>query len=215
MVRYISLSLLLIFFSLAMISRKFYSKYKAVKNPFWCLADAIVEHLPMQLKLKISEHVRKTDTYNVRQLHQKTDEWLTNLVYRSQMMIILLTVIVFLLTFAPEQKVDKQKLYRPGVGEFSNYEEIELIDRANNKREKYELEVHSREYTEGEFKEKAEQFKQDIDAEILGKNESADGVITDIVLPQKDSTGNLTAAWETSMPTVVSTLGKVEAAGIE
>ena len=215
MIRLITLSILLIFFSLAMISRKYYSKYRAAKNPFWCMADMVVSHLPKQLKLKLSGHVRKTDTYNVRQLHEKTDDWLTRLIYRGVMMIVLFVTLIFMITFAPEVKEDTQRLSRPEVGEYSNYEEIELIDKRNNKRETYELEIHSREYTESEFKEKAEQFKKDIDERVLGRNGSSDEVTYDLVLPQKDSTGNLKATWETSLPTVVSTLGKVETSDIE
>ena len=210
MVRYITLATLLIICILAMISRKYYSKYKALKNPFWCLADMITENLPGQWKSKVSESVRRTDTYNVQKLKEKTDDWLIKLVYKILMMTVLLVALTFVLTFAPEAKEDSQKLKRPGVGGLSNHEEIELLDKANNKKESFELEVHSREYTEEEFKEKAEQFKKEIDKEILGKNRSAEEVIYDLVLPKKDKTGTLKAEWESSMPTIVSTEGKVE-----
>ena len=135
MVRYITLAILLIICILAMISRKYYSKYKALKNPFWCLADMITENLPGQWKSKVSESVRRTDTYNVQKLKEKTDDWLIKLVYKILMMTVLLVALTFVLTFAPEAKEDSQKLKRPGVGGLSNHEEIELLDKANNKKE--------------------------------------------------------------------------------
>ena len=215
MVRYITLSLLLIFFMLAIISRKNYSKYKGEKNPFRCLADVIASYLPQQWKQKIAEYVRKTDTYNLSSLRKKTEDWTAELVYKSLMMIITLTFLIFLLSFTPEHRNNSQKLKRPEAGDSSSYEEIELLDKTNNKTETYELEVHSREFTEEEFHKKAEEFKADIEKEMLGKNVSGDEIQYDLVFPKKDRTGALKASWETSDPTVISSEGKVENAGIE
>ena len=214
MVRYITLSLLLIFFMLAIISRQNYSKYKGNRNPFRCLAGVIADFLPAHWKQKISEYVRKTDTYNMSTLKVKTEDWTSELVYKSLMMVIILIFLIFLLSFTPNNEVSSRKLSRPEVGDLSSYENIEILDNENHTKETYKLEVHSREYTEEEFRRKADEFKADIEKNILGRNISADEVMYDLVFPEKDRTGTLKATWETSNPTLLSGEGKVAEVGV-
>ncbi len=215
MIRYVSLFILLLIESLSMISRKHFSKYKDRKNPIWWLSENISVHLPAEMKSKLAGYMRRTDTFGGKQLKDLTEEWIVSLIYKILMMVTALSALIFVLSFVPEKKDVSQSVKRPEVGNSSDYAEIELYDSENDEKETYELEVHSREYTEKEFKNKTDACKKYLEKRILGKNGSADEIVYDMDFPSKDETGTLKVTWETSVPTVLSSSGKVDNTDID
>ena len=209
MARYSSLIIVLVISILAIISRKHFSKYKDKAGVLWSAAALITTYIPVERMNQLRQIVRKTYVLNDSSLEEKAEQVAVSLIRRFLIGALLVSTLVFIISFLPEKSVDRSTFERPKAGDDSDFVELELVDGISNDEEIYRMEVHPRELTEDEFLEMAEQTKKYIDENILLNNISKTKITGNLFLPTKDESGALKISWETSSPDIVSNTGKV------
>ena len=207
MIRYISLGVVLIIILLAIISRKNYSKYKDGENIIFGIAAMFYDLTPLDAVSKIQKLIRHVRVFSGKHLSDHTKEYVIKIYQDLIILVLILSFVLFGLSFIPERKTDTLKITRPEAGQDSGMVEVKLYDKETDNREEMNLEVYPREFTKEEFDKASETAYEFIDSVMLGKNKSLDDVTDDMNLPQKDESGALTIKWSSSDPTIISEEG--------
>ena len=213
--RYIAISLLIVVSSLAIISRKYYSKYKDGRDPMWPAAAFIYHITPSGIIAWTKTLIRKDRILNTTSLEDETTKQMISVYRKILWGIVLVSSVVLGLTFVPENKNELYKLKRPETGEASVYVDMQLRERGNKSGESFRLEVSPRQYSEKEFNKESEKAKVYIDKCILQDNPSKEMVTTDVYLPTRDEKGILSVTWSTSDPDIISSTGQVNSSKLK
>ena len=206
-IRYISIVLLIIIFSLAMISRKNYSKYKAGAAPLGWLASFITSRL--RNKDRLMHYIKRIKPLNTRELIKETDKRITALIHELLIILVVFLSLIIVITFIPEKVEDAYTLKRPSLGEQSDYVSLKFRDLETDEEELFKLKVSPREYTKEEFDELAKETVQYIDSVLLGRNTDKNQVTEDLVFPTSYKNSGLKILWETDMPTILGSDGRL------
>ncbi len=215
MARYLSVGLVLITMILALISRKYYSKYKDVHGFLSYVPVLMLRITPERVKSRVRLVIRKNKVLNRKALDEETDRELINIYLVFVRGLTLVAAFTFLISFKPENKDDLYILERPKEGDSSVYVDVKLRDNESGESEDFNLEINPKELNEKEFRERSEKAKAFIEENILSDNKSADEVTTDLCLPDKDETGALRIIWSSDNPSVINSEGNVRMDEIE
>ncbi|MEE3398574.1 MAG: type II secretion system F family protein [Eubacterium sp.] len=212
MVSYITVGLLLVLCVLAIISRKNYSKYKDGFSPLWWLSFWVADHIN---KAGIMDYVRKTKPLNTKALSREVYNRIAVNVHDLLRILIAFLIILAALSFVPERKEDLYTIERPEIGQDPIYVDVKLTDKDTDDLSNYSLEVNPREYTREEFNKVSMEAEEYIDSVILGTNSSRDHVTENMFFPTRYEDSALKIIWETDMPTVLGSDGKIVADSLE
>ena len=212
MVRMLSISMVFIIFSLAIISRKNFSKYKDGKDILWYAARFLLKLVPKERILKLRNYIRKSRVLGEKTLDEETEKVVLKILHDVLLGITVLSLLCFLLSFLPEPEISENVIKRPNAGEASDYVDIEIQDETSEKKEIYRVEVHPRQLTEEQFGELYNNAVDYIESVISADNISKDKITDDLMLPDTDETGLLTILWESDSPEIVSSMGQVDPA---
>ncbi|MCR5213458.1 MAG: type II secretion system F family protein [Eubacterium sp.] len=209
MIQIVGFGVLLIVLMLAIISRKNFSKYKDGSDPLWWVAGWMTARLSLELKERVKNYIRRTAVLNEKPLEEETDRWFMKNIHTGLVGLILLSLLVIVAGFVPEKTVDPYVVERPDIKEESEFVELKIFDGQEAEGQTYKLEIHSREYSQMEFQEVADQAREYIDKELPGQNEDIFHVRTKLNFPLKDETGTLKITWDTDKPQVVDFEGNI------
>ena len=209
MVSYICIVFLLILTMLAIISRKNYSKYKDGVKPLWWIALWLTSHLGD--KSRIREYIKRTKPLNTKALSEETDRRIAVFIHDTLRILVVFLLILCIAGLIPEKEVDLYTIERPDIGEDSTFVDVRLIDKGTQEQELYSLEVSPREYTKEEFDELSDRVRAYLDSVILGNNKSPELVTEDLFFPTTYENTGLRIVWETDMPTVLGSDGRIVA----
>ena len=212
MVGYITVGLLLVICGLALISRKNYSKYKDGAGPLWWLSFWIKDHIN---KAGIMECVRKTKPLNTKALSQEVDKRIAEYVHDFLRILVAFLIVLAVISFIPEKTEDIYTVERPDIGQDPIFVDVRLIDKTTQDVDTYRLEVSPREYTREEFNQVSEEAEEYIESVLLGNNSSRDYVVEDLVFPTSYQNTGLRIIWETDMPTILGSDGRIVADSVK
>lgn len=194
------------FGTLAIISRKHFSKYKGVRGLFLSIAETVLELVPLQLpEGRIKKYIRKTKVISERQVQNHTR---TFIVECTSILLISLFVsgISAYLTSFMNQNDRSRIISRPDYD--GQIKKISLYLEDTNEKTEILLDVAPIEYSVQEFNRMANKSSKQIEVDMLLDNASAKEVRSDLYFPQIDENG-FDIKWESDCPEIVSSWGKV------
>jgi len=206
MVTYIIVGILLVLCGLALISRKNYSKYKDGVAPLWWLSYWINDRIN---KAGIAEYVRKIKPLNTNALSSEVNRRVASFVHNILGILIAFLVVLGVVSLIPDKTEDIYTIERPDIGQDSIFVDVRLTDKNTKDTDTYSLEVSPREYTREEFNIVSGEAEKYIESVILGNNPSRDLVTENMVFPTSYQDTGLRIVWETDMPTVLGSDGRI------
>ncbi len=217
----INLAVILIYIMLAILSRKHYSKYKAVCDCETSQNKHRISEMICDGVLKINS-LRKMQQ-KLRKVKVESEDSIRRLFRKCVIGCIakgLAIVFVFnLISFAFElyERINAAEgeniIEREGYEGNTKTHDI-YLDNGNDVTV-YSLMVEPIEYTEEQFLSKAEKILDSLTTVMLGKNEDAEHILYDLELPVKDETGLFIIEWSSSQPGIITSFGRVDCSELE
>ena len=179
--------------SLAMISRKYFSKYKG-RELFSAAAMLLTEKLRRTVIFdRLKQEMRKSGTMNDRRAEEETEKLISGVIRKGLMALLILDVFVIFLVLAGKDGGGTEKLRRPETG--GAPAKVNLTLKNGSSEENFELELSPREYDSEEFRKMADKAADYLEKTIKAKNPDLTNVMYDLKLPKTDESGTLTIEW--------------------
>ncbi len=209
---YINFIVILIFASLAVLSRKHFSKYKAdnlIKRIFLGMGDTVYGSLSNRISHhSIKKGIRKLHIVSPKKLDQMVDGFV-----REKVAICLGTLFISNLIIMIWSFVSPGKSQQENIIEREGYEgeviEQSIIFQVDGREEIYTLQVSPVKYTEEEFYNQANAVFQELKSDILGGNSSLDNIQQDLTLQSTDRNGVFEVEWYSNRPSIISSTGRL------
>lgn len=200
--------IIILFFMLALLSRKHFSKYKNVFRAMSLWIYIVLDgHFDLSKK---KTDLRKIKVVSDSGLNKAVELYYTNII--SICMVIIFVINLACMAFAVYGKVNKEE--SSNVIERGNYDDgiqitrIYLMEPSGQK--EIELMVYPKEYTEEEFYAEAEMVFEELRGDILANNIDLEHINSDLCLPSYDKKGRFDISWRSDYPEYILPSGKVE-----
>lgn len=215
--RYTGIGILLVFGMLAMISRKNFSKYKAVRGGLpvmlcYGIADRLTQgNYCSGLKSGIRNLLRKIQTVREAELEKRAEEYLIRTMAVIPGVMFGFGLLCLLLSFMPSAPCNAVK--RNSYGGDEKRCRIEVVEGKNRK--EYDLSVYPREYEYEDFLRLSEEAYVYVSQTLAGENADLDHISSDLNFPVRDASKTLSIKWKTDNALLISRTGKVDVSELE
>lgn len=211
--RYISMIFIIVLLSMAMVSRKFFSKYKG-SGLFGPLAEMIIRKIERSFIFdQIKGSIRKGKSMNEVKSEEEARKSLREIILKTFYLLTALNILIFIFSFIPDGKKGGNIIKRPGP--YENPVDYSIDINSSDKKERYNLKVYPRELSKEEFEKEAEKTYKSLNETIKGNNADLGNVKTGLDLPNMNDDETLYIRWESSDPEVISSSGKVDTKALE
>lgn len=204
----INFIIIILFFMLALLSRKHFSKYKnAVRAISHWIYIVLNRHFDLSKK---KTDLRKINVVSDSGLEEVVERYYSNII--SICMVVIFVINLACLLFAVYGKFNMEE--SSNVIKRGNYDDgiqitkIYLMD-SDDQRE-IELLVYPKEYTEEEFYAEADMVFEELRSDILANNIDLEHIDSDLKLPLSDKKGRFDISWKSDYPEYIFPSGKVE-----
>ena len=203
----INLIIIIVFFMLALISRKHFSKYK---NVLGAMSQFIYEFLCKKIKLnKKQTDLRKINVVSDSGLKEICRLYYTKII--SICMVIIFTINLACMLLAVTRQLNKGKV--SNIVQRGDYDDGVTVTKVYigdlDEQTEYDLVVYPQEYTYEEFIAEAEKIFNELRVDILANNEDLDHIKEDLNLPAYDKKGRFDISWSSDYPEYIFPSGKV------
>lgn len=203
----INLVIIILFFLLALISRKHFSKYK---NVLEAMSQFVYTLLYKNVNLdKKQADLRKINVVSDSKLKELCRLYYTRIISICMVIIFLINLACLLLTATKQfNKEGAANIVQRG-----DYEDGTSITKVYigdpGSQTEYELLVYPREYTYEEFVVEADKVFNELRVDILANNEDLKHISEDLNLPSYDKKGRFDISWSSDYPEYILPSGKV------
>lgn len=193
--------------SLAMISRKCFSKYKG-KELFSAAAGFLTEKLRKTVLFEsLKQEIRRSETMNERKAEEETAKLISGVIGKGLKLVFVLDILVIFLGLLGNNSGDPGRIKRPKTGD--DPVKISLVLKNGSSESDYELELQPREYSSDEFREMADKAYTYLDGTIKGNNKDLENIMYDLELPKTDESGTLMIEWRSDDTLLIAGDGTV------
>ena len=203
----INLIIIILFFMLALVSRKHFSKYKNVRGSM----SLYVYEL---LYPKINFSKKRTDLRKINVVSESGLDEICRLYYTR--IISICMVVIFVINLACLLLTCIKKLNRDEVSNVvqrGDYDDGISVTRIYigepDEQTEYELLVHPREYTYEEFEVEANKVFIELSSDILGNNTDLMHIDENLILPSSDRKGRFDISWSSDYPEYILPSGEI------
>lgn len=208
---FINLTVILLYGMLALLSRQNFSKYKGIGRLFLAMADTVYNHLEEYLHMSsagIRGRLRRIQVVTPAKLYDLTRE------YAVKNAAVCLGILFALNLISAAAAVMRSSRSDAGnIIEREDYQgntrEQDIYLSIDGKDTVYALEVAPVEYTEEEFYVHAAGVFAELTDTMLGENQDAAHVYSDLKLAEKDRTGVFSIEWSSDYPEYITSFGEV------
>ncbi len=203
----INLIIIIIFFLLALISRKHFSKYK---NVFEMISFPIYELISRNLNLnKKQADLRKINIVSDAGLKEICRLYYTKII--SICMVVIFVINLACGIMAVYKQFNNEEI--SNIVQRGDYDDDVSIAKVyigeSGEQTEYELAVYPREYTYEEFAAEAQKVFNELRVDILANNEDLNHIKEDLNLPSYDEKGRFDISWSSDYPEYILPSGKV------
>ena len=203
----VNLIVIIIFFMLALLSRKHFSKYK---NILRAMSQSIYVFLNKHFDFsKKRTDLRKLNVVSDTGLSEITMNYYTNIISICMVVIFVINLACMLLNIFGQFNTKKNS----NLIERGNYDEgiriIKIYADSGEDQSEYELRVYPRQYTEEEFNKEADKVFEELRVDILANNIDLMHIKSDLNLPSYDYKGRFDISWKSDYPEFILPSGKI------
>lgn len=203
---------LLVTFLLAILSRKYFSKYKD-RGVFKCIFLSYGNLLYKAIKVilpeyKLEKFIRSTEIIPENRLSNVVEEYMSKALAMGYMLLLLFTSIAFVSEISQKNDNGKEEniVSREGYGKHDSIVEIQLESKTGDK-EKYNLKVSSLKLNKEQFDERTKEVFAWLSIEMLGSNRDSKHVSENLNLVNQDKDKMFDIYWKSYDPSCISSTG--------
>ncbi|SEF65975.1 type II secretion system protein F (GspF) [Eubacterium ruminantium] len=209
---YINVFFIVFLFCMAILSRKYFSKYKG-RGMFSPLAGFLAARMRKAFFFEyLKKYVRRAETLSSERVMAETEGKLAKVIDKALTLFLLLNILLLVMGNIPGEEKKENSLRRPDYGE--NPVEYNISIDKDGKKKNYALSVNPREYDDVTFRTASEELYEKLNDSLKGKNTDLSNVCRDLSFPAENDEQSLSISWKTEDPDIISSYGRVNNKGL-